>query len=59
MLKGMERFVRRENIKHLREILERTTDETQRRRIQKMLDEELQTQKEAGDEPSKERALSR
>jgi len=49
----VERFVRRENIKHLREMLERTTDETQRQRIEKLLDEELQKQKQADDEPSK------
>ena len=47
----MESFVRRENIKHLREMLERTTDEAERRRIQRMLDEELQKQKNAGDAP--------
>jgi hypothetical protein len=47
----MERFVRRENIKHLREMLERTADEIERRRIQKLLDEELQKQTGIGDEP--------
>jgi hypothetical protein len=52
----MERFVRRENIKHLREILERTADESERRRIQALLDEELQKQKNAGDEPFKAQA---
>ena len=52
----MERFVRRENIKHLRDMLERTTDENERRRIQRLLDEELQKQRDAGDEPSKARA---
>jgi hypothetical protein len=31
----MERFVRRENLKHLQEMLERTTDEAQRRRLQR------------------------
>lgn len=45
----MERFVRRENIKHYREMLERTMDETERRRLQKLLDEELEKQKAAGD----------
>jgi len=48
----MERFVRRENIKHLREMLERTTEKGQRRQLQKLLDEELQKQKDAGDEPA-------
>jgi len=54
--KPMEEFVRRENVKHLREMLERSTDEIQRRKLQKLLDEELQKQKNATDEPSKERA---
>jgi len=48
----MKRFVRRENIRHLREMLERVTDETQRHQLQKLLDEELQKQKDAGDEPA-------
>jgi len=48
----MEHFVRRENIKHLREMLERTVDETERRRIQRLLDEELRKLKDAGDESS-------
>jgi hypothetical protein len=52
----MERFVRRENLKHLQEMLEHTTDEAQRRRLQKLLDEELTKQTEAGDERSKARA---
>jgi len=52
----IESFVRRENVKHLREMLERTTDEAQRRRLQKLLDEEFQKQKNATDEPSKESA---
>jgi len=45
----VERFVRRENIKHYREMLERTTDPLERQRIQKLLDEELAKQKAAGD----------
>lgn len=48
----MERFVRLENIKHLRERLERVTDETQRLHHRKMLEEELQKQKNTGDEPA-------
>jgi len=54
----MERFVRRENVKHLRELLERSTDEAQRRAIQRLLDEELKKQQEAGDDkpPAKDRA---
>jgi hypothetical protein len=55
--KAMEQFVRRENIKHYREMLARTTDESDRRRLQKLLDEELQKQKPAGDtEPPAKRA---
>lgn len=46
----MERFIRRENIKHLREMLERATDEAQRRQVQKLPDEELQKSKDAGDD---------
>jgi hypothetical protein len=53
----MERFVRRENIKHYEEILARTADEIERRRIQKLLDEELLKQKAAeDDEPKAKRA---
>jgi hypothetical protein len=48
----MERFIRRENIKHYREVLERRTDETERQRIQKLLDEELLKEKAAGDDPA-------
>jgi hypothetical protein len=47
----MERFVIRENIRHLREMLERTADESERRRLQQLLDEQLQKQKSLGDEP--------
>lgn len=53
----MERFVRHEDIKHLLEMLERTTDETKRRQLQKLLDEELEKQKAAGDnQPEVKRA---
>jgi hypothetical protein len=45
--------VRRENIKQPREMFERTTDETQRRSIQNLLNEELQKQKDAGEEPTR------
>jgi hypothetical protein len=40
----MERFVRRENIKHYLHLLESTTDEAERRRIEKLLDEERRKQ---------------
>ncbi len=36
----MRRFVHRENIKHLRGVLERTTNEAERRRIQELLAEQ-------------------
>ncbi len=45
----MERFVRRENIRHYRELLERVTDEAERRRILKLLEEEQRKQHDAGD----------
>lgn len=45
----MERFVRRENVKHFRELLKTMKDEAERRRILKLLAEELQKQKDAGD----------
>ena len=45
----MERFVRRENIKHYRELLKTVKDEAERRRIQKLLAEEQQKRKDAGD----------
>ena len=45
----MERFVRRENIKHYRELLKTVKDEAERQRIQKLLAEEVQKQKDAGD----------
>ena len=46
----MERFVRRENVKHYRELLKTLKDETERQRILKLLAEELQKQKDAGDQ---------
>jgi len=45
----MERFVRRENVKHYRELLKTAKDEAERQRIQKLLAEEVQKQKAAGD----------
>jgi hypothetical protein len=46
----MERFVRRENIKHYRDLLLRTQSAAERERIQALLDEELKKQAEAGDD---------
>jgi hypothetical protein len=43
----MERFVRRENIKHFRDLLRDATSESERKRIQRLLDEELAKEKEA------------
>ena len=45
----MERFVRRQNVEHYRRLLETTTDEGERQRILKLLEEALQKQKDAGD----------
>ena len=45
----MERFVRRENVKHYRELLKTVKDEAERQRILKPLAEEKQRQKDAGD----------
>jgi hypothetical protein len=45
----MERFVRRENVRHYRELLKTVKDEAERQRIQKLLAEEVQKQKDAGD----------
>ena len=45
----MERFVRRENVKHYRELLKTVKDEAERQQIQKLLAEEVQKQKDAGD----------
>jgi rubrerythrin len=45
----MERFIRRENIRHYRDLLKRVTDEKERERILKLLEEEQQKQQAAGD----------
>jgi hypothetical protein len=45
----MERFVRRENVKHYQELLKTVKDEAERQKILKLLAEELQKQKDAGD----------
>ncbi len=45
----MERFVRKENVKHYRDLLRNARSETERQRIQILLDEELKMQTEAGD----------
>ena len=45
----MDRFVRRENVKHYKELLKTVKDEAERQRILKLLAEEVQKQKDAGD----------
>jgi hypothetical protein len=45
----MERFVRRENVKHYRDLLLSAKTEAERQRIQVLLDEELKKQRDAGD----------
>jgi hypothetical protein len=45
----MESFIRRRNIERYRRLLETVTDEYERQRIRKLLEEELQKQKNADD----------
>ena len=45
----MDRFIRRENVRHYRELLKTAKDEAERQRILKLLAEEEQKQKDAGD----------
>jgi len=45
----MDRFVRRENVKHYRELLKTVNDEAERQQLLKLLAEEQQKQKDAGD----------
>ncbi len=45
----MERFVRRENVRHYRNLLKQVTDEEERKRILKLLEEEQQKQRNAGE----------
>ena len=51
----MERFVRRQNVEHYLQLLTTITGEAQRQKIMKLLSEERQKQKDAGD--SNERIL--
>jgi hypothetical protein len=46
---AVDRFIRRENIKHYQELLKRVKDEDERERILKLLAEEREKQKTAGD----------
>jgi hypothetical protein len=45
----MDRFIRRENVKHYRELLKTVKTEAERQQILKLLAEEQQKQKDAGD----------
>ena len=45
----MERLIRRENVKHFRELLKTVKEEAARQRIQTLLAQEQQKQKDAGD----------
>jgi hypothetical protein len=45
----MDRFVRRENVKHYRDLLAHTKSDAERLRIQALLDEEVKKQKAGGD----------
>ena len=45
----MDRFVRRENVKHYRDLLSAAKTEAEREPILKLLAEEQQKQREAGD----------
>ena len=45
----MDRFIRRENVNHYRELLKAAKDEAERQRILKLLAEEQQKQRDAGD----------
>jgi hypothetical protein len=49
----MDRFVRRQNVKRYRHLLETVTEESERQKILKLLAQELHMQKDAGD-PSEE-----
>lgn len=46
----MERFVRRENVRHYRDLRRTAKSDAERQRIQALLDEELQKQRDAGED---------
>jgi len=48
----MERFIRRQNLLRYRQLLEAVADEDERQRILRVLAEEKQKQKDAGDKDS-------
>jgi hypothetical protein len=45
----MERFVRRQNVEHFQQLLAATNNEIERQKIMKLLAEERQKQRDAGD----------
>jgi hypothetical protein len=45
----MDRFIRRENVKHYKDLLKSATSDDERQRLLKLLAEEQQKQREAGD----------
>jgi hypothetical protein len=45
----MEKFIRRENVKHYEHLLETETDEAKRQQIRQLLEEERRKQRERGD----------
>ena len=49
----MERFIKRQNIEHYREMLKTVTDPDQRRRIEALLVEEEKKLKALGEDPNK------
>ena len=49
MDRSTARFIRRENVRHYRQLLETVTDEAERQRILRLLDEEQKKQQAAGD----------
>ena len=57
MGEAMERFVRRENVKHYKELLKNASDPKERERIRLLLAEEEQKQIDAGD-PVEERSTT-
>ena len=46
---GMDRFIRRENVKHYQDLLTTVKEEAERQQVLKLLAEERQKQKDAGD----------
>jgi hypothetical protein len=57
-VEAVRRFIHRENIKHYKRLLERTTDESERQRILKLLaEEEAQIQLTDPPQQSRRRAF--